>query len=470
VDEHQVKEWRSFLKDHGPKDFFEEMLRRRDIPPRKLGIAFGIHPELGFDDDTVARLLGVAVYRAFYRRKKLPEYNTIDDAAELLKRSQHIIVITGAGISTSLGIPDFRSKGTGFYDKVAQLGFSEPQDVFDIQIFDDDPQLFYNLAGDVLPDHNIGVSPTHAFLKLLQDQNRLQRNYTQNIDDLEALAGLDRDRIVQCHGSFATATCRKCRTKVDGKEIFRDIRGKTVARCKAPDCHRLSRRLLQSLHLPSRRPAKRSKSCHFDDSDEDDDVPEPGVMKPDITFFGEQLPDNFFDKFTQEDAQAADLVIVIGTSLKVAPVSEMPNYISQQTPHIYISMEAIRHVEFDIQLLGKCDDVVVELCRRAGWELKHPKVQSDPLEVMAVPERDHLWVVAPVGREMPCPQNDSLKKDEDGDEKGKEKIVAVVRERRSIREEASAEIGALVAAAATSRKTASAPRPPTGAHEVIDLT
>ncbi|KAI5369937.1 Putative Sirtuin family, DHS-like NAD/FAD-binding domain superfamily [Septoria linicola] len=394
IDDREIAALLAFLRDKGPDEFFKEAIDVREYPPRVLGIAFGIDPSLAIDDELFLRLLGHAVVRTFYKRKKLQQYNTVDDAAQLVKESKNILVITGAGISTSLGIPDFRSKGTGFYDKVAALGYNEPQDVFDILEFDADPSLFYTLAGDILPDHKKGVTPTHAFIKLLQDNGQLQRNYTQNIDDLEDLAGIARDKLIQCHGSFATATCRKCKTKVNGKEIFADIRAKRIARCKK--CIEDLR--LPRIAAPQPKPPKRKPNMFDeDDDDEDDNIPEPGVMKPDITFFGEQLPDTFFDRFTKDDAKKADLVIVIGTSLKVAPVSEMADYIDHAVPHIYISMEPIKHVQFDIQLLGKCDDVVVELCRRAGWTFRHEKASKVPFDIAMFEQQGHMWNIRAKG-------------------------------------------------------------------------
>jgi len=69
-----------------------------------------------------------------------------------------------------------------------------------------------------------------------------------------------------------------------------------------------------------------------------------------------------------------DLVIVIGTSLKVAPVSEVVPFLPPNIPQIYISRTPVSHVNFDIDLLGDCDIVVSELCRRAGWDLDHEMV------------------------------------------------------------------------------------------------
>jgi len=115
------------------------------------------------------------------------------------------------------------------------------------------------------------------------------------------------------------------------------------------------------------------------DSSEDDDYndPQSGVMKPDITFFGEALPDRFSDRLTNHDKALVDLVIVIGTSLKVAPVSEVVPYLPSHIPQMYISRTPVSHVNFDIDMLGDCDVVVAELCRRAGWELKHEMLPED---------------------------------------------------------------------------------------------
>lgn len=62
-------------------------------------------------------------------------------------------------------------------------------------------------------------------------------------------------------------------------------------------------------------------------------------MEPNITFFGEKLPDLFFDTLQHQDRNKVDLVIVMGTSMKVAPVSEIPNFLPPKVPHIYISRD-----------------------------------------------------------------------------------------------------------------------------------
>jgi NAD-dependent histone deacetylase SIR2 len=246
--------------------------------------AFGIRfPEWLIDAprESCYRVLGIAMMRELNKRQRLPQYQTLDDAAKLLNSSKNILVVTGAGVSTSLGIPDFRSKSTGFYSKLQAMGFQEPEEVFDLHTFDDDPSLFYSLAGDILPDLH-KWTPTHQFIRMIQDKGKLLRNYTQNIDNIEAHAGILPAKLIQCHGSWAGATCRKCGHKVPGTEIFENIRAKTVATCKKCESSlRVPGGGIKRKRTPNGfdKPKKRKGSSDDDDSDGQYDIPEPGVMK-----------------------------------------------------------------------------------------------------------------------------------------------------------------------------------------------
>jgi len=170
------------------------------------------------------------------------------------------------------------------------------------------------------------------------------KNYTQNIDTLEQAAGIK--NVLQCHGSFATASCIVCGYKVDGNDVKDDILNQRVPYC--PKC--------------------------VTTDDEDDDIEESvSIMKPDIVFFGEKLPPEF-DRSFPRDREKVDLLIVMGSSLKVAPVSEIMGQIPHRVPQIVINRTPIKHMQFDVQLLGDCDIIIPELCRMLGWELVHEKL------------------------------------------------------------------------------------------------
>lgn len=183
------------------------------------------------------------------------------------------------------------------------------------------------------------------------------------------------------HGSFATATCFTCYYQVPGDEILGDIKAGKIPRC--PKCGiprrgtKNSRKRKLAKDGTSSRPRRRPGD--FDSaSDSEYDMPSKGgIMKPDITFFGEALPDEFSSRLVDHDRDKTDLVVVIGTSLKVAPVSELVPFLYPHIPQIYISRTPVNHHNFDIDLLGDCDVVVAELCRRAGWDLDHEMVPKD---------------------------------------------------------------------------------------------
>ncbi|KAL1958615.1 hypothetical protein VTO42DRAFT_4212 [Malbranchea cinnamomea] len=383
--------FRKRLRAIGQVAFVEETIGRGVITAKKLCTAFGIAPPPfleGAPDKAYYPLLGMAISREISKRLKLPDYNTVDDAVELLKKSKNIMVITGAGISTSLGIPDFRSKDIGLYAKLQHLGLNDPQEVFDISLFHEDPSIFFSVAKEVLPTET-RFSPTHAFIRLLQDKGKLLTNFTQNIDNLESYAGILPEKLIQCHGSFATATCVKCKHKVPGERIFDFVRKGQVPECEAckdrlATCSNGMKRKRSSNGLQKK---DRKDRLSDESSDEDYDIPTPGVMKPDITFFGEDLPDEFHRRLIEHDRNLVDLVIVIGTSLKVAPVGEIPGLLRPEIPQIYISRTPVSHIEFDVDLIGDCDVVVSELCRRAGWELQHEMIPEDEKVEIVTDER-----------------------------------------------------------------------------------
>ena len=115
---------------------------------------------------------------------------------------KNIVILCGAGISTNAGIPDFRSRD-GVYARLAVdfPDLPDPQAMFDIEYFKKDPRPFFKFAREIYPGQ-FQPSPCHKFIRCVESNGKLLRNFTQNIDTLEQVAGIQ--NVIQCHGSFAT--------------------------------------------------------------------------------------------------------------------------------------------------------------------------------------------------------------------------------------------------------------------------
>ncbi|KAL6486795.1 hypothetical protein MHYP_G00034210 [Metynnis hypsauchen] len=274
------------------------------------------------------------------KRKKRKDVNTLEDVVRLLNDGRKILVLTGAGVSVSCGIPDFRSRD-GIYARLA-IDFPDlpdPQAMFDIEYFRRDPRPFFKFAKEIYPGQ-FQPSLCHRFIAMLDKKEKLLRNYTQNIDTLEQVAGVQ--NVIQCHGSFATASCLVCKHKVDCEAIRDDIFKQVVPHC--PKCP---------------------------------DIPF-AIMKPDIVFFGENLPE-LFHRAMKQDKDEVDLLIVIGSSLKVRPVALIPSSLPHEVPQVLINREPLPHLNFDVELLGDCDVIVNELCHRLSGDFKQLCYNSSPL-------------------------------------------------------------------------------------------
>lgn len=244
------------------------------------------------------------------------------------KKVRRVVVMVGAGISTSAGIPDFRSPDTGIYANLAHLELPDPEAVFDISFFRQNPRPFYALARELAPGR---YRPTiaHSFIKLLYDKGMLLKHFSQNIDCLERQAGLPGDMIVEAHGSFANQHCIECKAAYPEKQMK-----EAVDRGQVPTC-------LQ---------------C------------KTGLVKPDIVFFGEALPGDFFHNRTLPGS--AELCIIMGTSLQVQPFASLPGFCAEGTPRVLINLERVGGLGSrpdDVLLLGDCDAGVRKFAAALGW-------------------------------------------------------------------------------------------------------
>jgi NAD-dependent deacetylase len=203
--------------------------------------------------------------------------NLIQDAAQLIHKSQRIVAFTGAGISTDSGIPDFRSKSSGLWNNI------DPMIVASIYEFKRNPHAFYNwirpLSETIL---HAKPNPAHQALFHLQEMGLLDAVITQNIDMLHTRAG--NHKVYELHGHMRLATCIHCLKEFEASKALNQFISEGILP-KCPDCNH--------------------------------------VLKPNVILFGEQLP--FQELYSaQETARNCDLMLVIGSSLEVAPANEIP--------------------------------------------------------------------------------------------------------------------------------------------------
>ncbi|TKY87698.1 hypothetical protein EX895_003279 [Sporisorium graminicola] len=245
-----------------------------------------------------------------------PHGATLTGVAALLAQptTRNVVVLAGAGISTSAEppIPDFRSPGTGLYSNLAAYNLPYAEAIFDIGYFQRHPQPFFTLAKHLYPG-NFKPALAHYFLTLLQSKGKLKRVFTQNVDTLERIAGVEADKVVEAHGSFASSTCIACKHRVDDDWIRAKVEKGQVARCPRPKCSG----------------KKRGGGAEAGG----------GLVKPDIVFFGESLPSRFFRCIP--DLKQADLLIVMGTSLQVQPFASLIDAVPPTCPRVLINLERV---------------------------------------------------------------------------------------------------------------------------------
>ncbi|KAI1324595.1 DHS-like NAD/FAD-binding domain-containing protein [Xylariaceae sp. FL0255] len=257
--------------------------------------------------------------------RTIPEIAGLIDSGKI----KNIVVMTGAGISTAAGIPDFRSPETGLYHNLSRLNLPHPEAVFDIDFFRNNPWPFYVLAKELYPG-NFHPTISHTFIALLAKKKLLRKLFTQNIDCLERAAGVPPEFIIEAHGSFATQRCVECKTPFPDDEMREHVKAG-----KPPRCHQ--------------------KQCE-------------SLVKPDIVFFGEPLPLEFHRQAGVPEE--ADLVIIMGTSLTVYPFAALPRRAKAGVPRILFNMEQVGDFgtrRDDILCLGECDEGIRMLAEELGW-------------------------------------------------------------------------------------------------------
>lgn len=198
-------------------------------------------------------------------------------AVALLRKARHAVALTGAGISTPSGIPDFRSPESGLWEQ------ANPLEVASLSAFRRRPEAFYTWVRPLVEALlTARPNPAHMALAALEAGGWLKAVITQNIDDLHRRAGSR--QVLELHGHLREATCLHCRRVVATDTLLGDF----LASGEVPHC----------------------TECG-------------GVIKPNVVLFGEELPVAVLNA-AMKHARRADLMLVVGSSLEVAPASHLP--------------------------------------------------------------------------------------------------------------------------------------------------
>lgn len=202
----------------------------------------------------------------------------IEQAIEVLRNCKYVVVLTGAGISTESGIPDFRSPVSGLWAKVS------PDD-FTIEKFMSDPHILYQLGVDIFRViTEARPNAAHEAIGELESRGLVKSVITQNIDGLHQKAGSK--NVYEIHGSLRRGTCTGCHQEQPMEKLLDDVLKGIIPplcpRCTAP-------------------------------------------LKPDVTLFGEGMPPAFQDAL--DEVRRADGMLAVGSSLVISPANMLPGYV-----------------------------------------------------------------------------------------------------------------------------------------------
>ncbi len=240
----------------------------------------------------------------------------IEQAISLLQKANYVVALTGAGISTPSGIPDFRSPASGLWER------HDPAEAASLAGFKRDPQQFYDwirpFAHTIL---NAQPNPAHLALAELETAGKLKAIITQNIDMLHTRAGST--AVHEVHGHLRQVTCLRCYEIFEAGPFLDEV----VQSGGVPHC----------------------SSCG-------------GVLKPNVILFGELLPVSVLNQARRE-ARACDLMLVAGSSLTVSPAGDLP-YLAKPTGAslIIVNFEET-HLDHlaDVVIHGDVADVLPKL-------------------------------------------------------------------------------------------------------------
>ncbi len=225
-------------------------------------------------------------------------------AADIIRGSQNTVVLTGAGISTPSGIPDFRSSGTGLWSRY------DPFEYASINAFRYHPQKFFDWMRPLAKlIQAADPNAAHYGLAQLESAGFLHTIITQNIDNLHQRAGSR--NVLEVHGTLATLSCVGCFQKYDSSDFIQSyIEKGEIPLC--PDCG--------------------------------------SILKPDTVLFGEQLPYQAW-LGAHEASQNCNLMIAVGSSLEVLPVAGLPMRAIDHGAHLIVINQTETYIDVRADLV-----------------------------------------------------------------------------------------------------------------------
>lgn len=245
--------------------------------------------------------------------------DVISDAVRLLKNSRKTIALTGAGVSTESGIPDFRSRG-GLWSRF------DPMEYGTLGAFRRDPAKVWGMLEELMSLLDARPNEGHRAMAEMEELGMLAGIITQNIDSLHQKGGSE--KVVEYHGSLDSFTCMQCK-------------------CTYPLAD------VRKLDLPPR-----CSSC-----DE--------LLKPDIVFFDEQIRPSAFSE-SRELVHQTDILIVAGTSCQVMPAATIPEAVLTQGGKIIeINKEPVLTSQAEVVLKGGFSKCMSQLVAALSQEIAH---------------------------------------------------------------------------------------------------
>ncbi|MEM7173682.1 MAG: Sir2 family NAD-dependent protein deacetylase [Bacteroidota bacterium] len=266
------------------------------------------------------------------------------------KEIKKIVILTGAGISTNAGIPDFRSE-EGFYNNPPAIvnkkikaynqkhgtSFSAKDMLYNLNVFKNDPSIFWSAVPYCKFFDSKAPTPTHYFFKLLEEKGLLSLYCTQNCDGLEKYTGLSAEKMVFFHGGDDKdhLHCATCNKEFEKEQYNLSFEKGNVPYCPESNCG--------------------------------------GALKPKIVFFGESVEYKAkIDKLLKD----CDLLIVIGTSFRVSPFNALTKIpknairllINNEKVGVWKDEEEKKLKKNDFFLQGDCDEIIHQIVSALKWE------------------------------------------------------------------------------------------------------